>query len=106
MALSERASRFVLPEGEVGAALVRRVVTERCEVVLGGLADPVEDPAAFVVGAGEFVRVGEGRSPTGDLISGIASDVEALGGVAVGRAMSRSFAADAVLRPREDARRT
>ena len=61
MALSERASRFVLPEGEVGAALVRQVVTERCEVVLAGLADPVEDPAAFVVGAGELR--GWGRSP-------------------------------------------
>ena len=51
VALAERASRFVLPEGEGGAALARRVIAERCEVVLGGVADPLDDPAAFVVGA-------------------------------------------------------
>jgi hypothetical protein len=80
VALAERASRFVLPEDEGGAAIVRRVVTERCEVVLAGLADPVEDPAAFVVGAGELARVGE--ITAGDLVSDVASAVEALGATA------------------------
>jgi hypothetical protein len=79
VALAERASRFVLPDGERGAALVRRVVTERCEVGLGGLADPVGDPAGFVVGAGELWRAGEVSAD--DLVGDIASAVEVLGGV-------------------------
>jgi len=58
-ALAERASRFVLPEGEWGAAVARRVVAERCELVLGGVADPLDGRAAFVVGVAELVRVGE-----------------------------------------------
>jgi hypothetical protein len=74
--LSERASRFVLPEGEGGATLARRVISERCELMLGGLADAVDDPAAFVVGAGELVRLGE--VPAKGLVDEVAAAAEAV----------------------------
>jgi hypothetical protein len=77
VALAERASRFVLPEGEGGAALARRVISERCEVVLGGVADPLDDRAAFVVAVSELVRAGE--APAGGMVAEVAAAVESLG---------------------------
>jgi hypothetical protein len=77
VALAERASRFVLPEGEGGAALARRVIAERCEIVLVGVADPLDDPAAFVVGLSELVRVGEASAA--DVVAEVAAAVELLG---------------------------
>jgi hypothetical protein len=76
VALAERASRFVLPEGEGGAALARRVIAERCEVVLGG-ADPLDSQAAFVVGVSELVRAGE--APAAGMVAEVAAAVESLG---------------------------
>jgi hypothetical protein len=76
VALAGRASRFVLPVGEGGAALAQRVIAERCEVVLGGVADPLDDRAAFVIGLGELVRVGEAVAE--DFVTEIASAVESL----------------------------
>jgi hypothetical protein len=77
VALAERASRFVLPEGEGGAAVARRVIAERCEVVLGGVADPLDDQAAFVVGVSELVRAGE--APAAGMVAEVAAAVESLG---------------------------
>jgi hypothetical protein len=77
VALAERASRFVLPEGEGGAALARRVIAERCEVVLGGVAGPLDDQAAFVVGVSELVRAGE--APAEGMVAEVAAAVESLG---------------------------
>jgi len=76
VALAERASRFVLPEGEGGAALARRVIAERCELVLGGPADSGDDPAAFVVGASELMRLGE--LPAKGVVDEVAASVEAV----------------------------
>jgi hypothetical protein len=59
IALTDRASRFELPDGELGDSLLARVRAERCELALGNLADPVDDPATFAVGLGELVRMGE-----------------------------------------------
>ena len=59
LALTEQASRFVLPDGEVGASLAERVTSQRCELVLGALADPFDDPAAFSIGLDSLVRMGE-----------------------------------------------
>jgi len=75
-ALADRASRFVLPEGGGGAALARQIVAARCELVLSGLADPADDPALFVFGAGELVRVGEGRA--NELVDDVAAVVETI----------------------------
>lgn len=74
--LAERASRFVLPEGVDGAVLARQVVTARCELVLAGLADPVDDPASFVFEAGELVRLGE--APAVAFVDEVAAAVEAI----------------------------
>ncbi|HEX6656861.1 MAG TPA: hypothetical protein VF065_02190, partial [Ilumatobacter sp.] len=49
---------------------------ERCELVLGGLADSGDDPAAFVVGAGELVRMGE--LPAKGLVAEVAAAAEAV----------------------------
>jgi hypothetical protein len=77
VALIERASRFVLPSGERGVALAQRVVGERCELVLRGPGGRFDDPAAFVVGCGELVRLGEVAAI--DLVEAVAVAVEALG---------------------------
>jgi hypothetical protein len=63
IALTDRASRFVLPDGESGDSLVGRVRAERCELVLGNLADPEDDPSSFVLGLAELVRMGERPGP-------------------------------------------
>jgi hypothetical protein len=76
VALAHRASRFVLPEGERGAALARRVVSERCELALRGPAGPTGDRAAFVLGAGELVRLGEAAA--GAMVDDVAVAVEAI----------------------------
>jgi len=54
-ATSDRASRLDLPD----VASVEAVVTARCEMQLAGPADPVADPAGFVLGVAELVRMGE-----------------------------------------------
>lgn len=57
--LTERASRFVLPDGEPGASLAERLVAERCELVLGVVPHGAERPAEFAVALRELVRMGE-----------------------------------------------
>lgn len=57
--LTERASRFVLPDGERGAGLVERVTAERSELALGVVPHAADDPVAYCVALGELIRMGE-----------------------------------------------
>lgn len=57
--LAERASRFVLPDGERGTALVERIAAERSELALGSVPHATDDPVAYCLGLGELVRMGE-----------------------------------------------
>jgi hypothetical protein len=57
--LTDRASRFVLPDGERGAGLAEVVTAERCEVALGSIPQASDDAAGYVLALGELVRLGE-----------------------------------------------
>lgn len=57
--LTERASRFVLPDGERGAALVERITAERCELALGAVPRADDDPVGYCLALAELVRMGE-----------------------------------------------
>lgn len=59
LSLTERASRFVLPDGERSATLVESITAERCELALGSIPQTADDPVAFVLALGELVRMGE-----------------------------------------------
>lgn len=59
LSLIERASRFVLPDGERGAAVAGRITALRCELGLGSIPRADDDPAGFAVALGELVRMGE-----------------------------------------------
>jgi hypothetical protein len=59
LALTERASRFVLPDGDRGAALAEAITAERCELALGVVPRAAEDAAGFALALGELVRMGE-----------------------------------------------
>ncbi len=73
VALAERASRLVLPdEGDV-----ERVVAARCELLLAGPPDAAVDPAGYLLGVGELVRMGEVDDPTA-LVPDVAAAVEAI----------------------------
>jgi hypothetical protein len=63
LTLVERASRFVLPDGERGAALAERVIGLRCELALGVIPNVDDDPAGFAIALGELVRMGERADP-------------------------------------------
>lgn len=58
-ALTERASRFVVPDGAGGAALVERIAAERSELALGSVPHAADDPVAYCLALGELVRMGE-----------------------------------------------
>lgn len=53
--LVERAGQLDLPEGR----WVDMVAATRAELLLAGVADPGDDPVAFLIGVGELVRLGE-----------------------------------------------
>jgi hypothetical protein len=53
--VAERAGRLVLPD----ATMVAAVMAARCELALTGPVHPDDDPAAFLVGVGQLVRMGE-----------------------------------------------
>lgn len=53
--VADRAGRLVLPD----AALVAGVMAARCELALTGPVHPDDDPAGFLVGMGQVVRMGE-----------------------------------------------
>ena len=59
LSLTDRASRFLLPEGELGTALVDRVRAERCELALGSIPRAEDDAAGYAIALGELVRMGE-----------------------------------------------
>ncbi len=57
--VAERSGRLELPDGRLGSAVWDQVVAQRCELALGGLADPHDDPTAFLLGLEEISRAGE-----------------------------------------------
>ncbi len=59
LALTEQASRFVLPDGEQGASLAEAITAERCELALGAVPRADDDPEGFALALGELVRMGE-----------------------------------------------
>jgi len=59
LALTERASRFVLPDGERGSTLAEAVTAERCEIALGSIPRAADDAAGFALALNEMVRMGE-----------------------------------------------
>ncbi len=63
LALTQRASRFVLPEADRWADLAERVTAERCELALGAITRSEDDPVRFAVAVGELVRMGEHPDP-------------------------------------------
>jgi hypothetical protein len=75
LGLTDRASRFVLPDGEGGAGLALGVTAHRCELALGVLDPAADDPVRFLIGIGELIRMGE---PADAWIEQIAAAVEAV----------------------------
>ena len=63
LALTERASRLVLPDGERGSRLAEAITAERCEIALGSIPRADDDPAGFALALGELVRMGESPDP-------------------------------------------
>ncbi len=63
LAVTDRASRFALPDGEHGSTLAASVTAQRCEIALGTMSTADEDPAEFAVALGELVRMGERPDP-------------------------------------------
>ena len=63
LTITDRASRFALPDGELGATLAAAVTSERCELALGTIPTAGEDAAGYAVGLGELVRMGESPDP-------------------------------------------
>ncbi len=57
--LTERASRFVLPDGERGSLVAEAITAARCEIALGSIPRGDDDPAGFALALGELVRMGE-----------------------------------------------
>ncbi len=76
-----KASRFELPDGEPGATSFERATSERCELLLTGLADPSDEPAEFLVGVAESVRMGERVAPWLDDVAVAVAGVAAPSGL-------------------------
>jgi hypothetical protein len=72
LAMTERAGRLVLPD----AALVESVTSARCELLLCGAGEFDDDPAAFLIGVGDLVRL---STPADDVLPEVAAAVHALG---------------------------
>jgi hypothetical protein len=72
-----RASRFVFPDGELWPTLAERVVTVRCEIVLGRLPNADDEPVEFVLALHELTRMGERVEPW---LMDLASALERLAG--------------------------
>lgn len=60
---TERAGRFVLPDGAVGAGLAERVTSVRCEIALGDIPNASDDAVGYALSIGELVRLGERPDP-------------------------------------------
>ncbi len=76
LTLTERSSRFVLPDGERGATLAETITAERCEIALGSIPRAADDAAGFVLALHELVRMGE---PPEHWMPELVDAVEALG---------------------------
>jgi hypothetical protein len=76
LVLTDRAGRFVLPDGGPGVGLAGRVTAERCEVALGAIPRADDDPAGYALALGELVRMGERPDPW---LPELVDAVEALG---------------------------
>lgn len=59
----DRAGRMTLPEAGGAAAQVAAVRARRCELLLGDMAVPEEDPAGFLVDLEDLARLGEPMDP-------------------------------------------
>jgi hypothetical protein len=59
LALTERSSRFVLPDGERATSVAEAITAERCELALGSIPHSHDDPIGFALALGELVRMGE-----------------------------------------------
>lgn len=94
LTMTERASRFVLPDGERGAGLAERVTALRCEVALGQIPNAVDDPVGFAIALGELVRMGERPDPW---LPELVDAVELLGPDPSWEAAAALAAADRVL---------
>ncbi len=94
LSLTERASRFVLPDGDRGSMLAEAITAERCEIALGAVPRAVDDPAGFALALGELVRMGE---PPDHWMPELVDAVEALGPVTGWHADVGLAAADRLL---------
>ena len=101
LAVTERASRMVLPDGALGASAAEQVTAERCELALGNIANAADDPAAYAVGLGELVRMGESPDPW---LPELVDAVEALGSITSWEADAALVAADRVLAAADEGR--
>jgi hypothetical protein len=63
LTITDRASRFALPDGELAATLAAAVTAERCELALGAIPSAAGDAAGYAVALGELVRMGESPDP-------------------------------------------
>ena len=63
LTITDRASRFALPDGDIGASLAQRITAERCELALGSIPHVADDPAGFALALHEIVRMGERVDP-------------------------------------------
>jgi hypothetical protein len=59
LTLTERASRFLLPDGEYGAGLAATITAQRCEIALGSIPRAADDAAGFALALDDLVRMGE-----------------------------------------------
>lgn len=99
--LVERASRFVLPDGERGTLLVERIVAERCELALGAVPLAADDPVGYCLALGELVRMGEEPE---DWLAELVDAVAAIGPVPGWDGDVALAAADRVLAVGDEAR--
>jgi hypothetical protein len=77
VARADAASRLELPD----IAETRAVRAARCELALGRLVSRAADPARFLLGVGELIRMGELGAPAlaaGDLVADVAEAVGVL----------------------------
>jgi hypothetical protein len=63
LAITERASRFVLPDGGRAASLADAVTGERCELALGAIPRAADDPEGYLLALGELVRMRDQPDP-------------------------------------------
>jgi hypothetical protein len=69
-----RLGRVELPPGREGHGLTRAASYARCALLLDGPVDPDDDPAEFLVGLAQIVRLGESTDPwLGEVVDAVAA---------------------------------